>query len=389
MSVSFDQDIEGGNGVDFQERSPGTWSFRLRPDTNSDDQQWFLFRVRGAAGTKLRFELRGTDLHNIPSHWDHSLPVFSADGGESWSHIVNSTQHKDQRFYFEHEFTADEELLAFHYPYGVKETNRALDRWAAHPAVIDRWEIGQSVQGRPIEAIRIADPSGRPLNERRGLWAISRQHAGETSASFTLEGMVNFVLSDDPAAAALRQSAALTVIPLVNPDGAVLGHYRNNAAGVNLNRVWNDCDRETSPEVFAIKQAISEWLESGHRYDWFGDFHSDSEGWGHYSFYPGPKVQPARYSEPQNYFRDAKRQVLRIADLAPAFNPEQGESNSDAPGLARMDQMFSHGVMSLIFEAGYGEILWGEMKGQFLTPDIHRSTGAAIGRMLAEEYGGG
>lgn len=49
------------------------------------------------------------------------------------------------------------------------------------------------------------------------------------------------------------------VIPMVNVDGVVFGHYRTNLAGKDLNRKWNVTEREVAcPEVTSIKNFIQE-----------------------------------------------------------------------------------------------------------------------------------
>jgi murein tripeptide amidase MpaA len=42
----------------------------------------------------------------------------------------------------------------------------------------------------------------------------------------------------------------------MNPDGAVRGNLRTNAAGANLNREWVAPSLETSPEVFHVRERM-------------------------------------------------------------------------------------------------------------------------------------
>ncbi len=48
----------------------------------------------------------------------------------------------------------------------------------------------------------------------------------------------------------LREQARFCTVPNMNPDGAVRGNLRTNAAGRNLNREWREPDPAASPEVF-------------------------------------------------------------------------------------------------------------------------------------------
>ena len=58
----------------------------------------------------------------------------------------------------------------------------------------------------------------------------------------------------------------------MNPDGAIRGHLRCNAAGANLNREWAEPSVERSPEVYFTRQAMD---ESG--VDFCLDVHGDEE----------------------------------------------------------------------------------------------------------------
>jgi murein tripeptide amidase MpaA len=62
-----------------------------------------------------------------------------------------------------------------------------------------------------------------------------------------MDGIINFLISNDPIAAILRSRFVFKLFPMVNPDGVIHGNYRTNLAGVDLNRVWDSVDSVFSP----------------------------------------------------------------------------------------------------------------------------------------------
>ena len=77
-----------------------------------------------------------------------------------------------------------------------------------------------------------------PTAAQKVIVVTARVHPGETPASMICEGFLNFITSDHPVAAVLRDYCVFMVVPMLNPDGVFLGNYRSNSLGFDLNRCW-------------------------------------------------------------------------------------------------------------------------------------------------------
>ena len=53
-------------------------------------------------------------------------------------------------------------------------------------------------------------------------------------------------------------SASIHIIPMLNPDGVVLGNYRTCITGKDLNRCYFDPDEQLFPTIFSLKKLLRE-----------------------------------------------------------------------------------------------------------------------------------
>ena len=166
--------------------------------------------------------------------------------------------------------------FAYCYPYSFSQLDSFLNS-LNHKDILRFDEVGKSIEGNPLHMLLITNfnDSFDELAEKQAVIFTSRVHPGESNGSYVIQGVIEFLLSNDPVAKNLRKKYIFKIIPMLNPDGVTRGNFRMNILGKDLNRMWDDPNENTSPTIFNTIKMINKTLGCREIY-FFCDFHGHS-----------------------------------------------------------------------------------------------------------------
>ena len=119
--------------------------------------------------------------------------------------------------------------------------------------------LNKTMCGNPLDILYISNfnCSLSDLSSRQSIIFTARVHPGETSGSYVIESVINNLLNNSPFSNSLLDKYLFKIIPMLNPDGVIHGHYRNNILGKDLNRMWQDPRPNITPTIYYLKKLIS------------------------------------------------------------------------------------------------------------------------------------
>ncbi|MDT8410362.1 MAG: M14-type cytosolic carboxypeptidase [Wenzhouxiangellaceae bacterium] len=316
MKIEISSRFDAGNIEVLQADDPSDIRVKIRRDVGDVHAQWFYFQLSNARDRLCRIVVENAGEMSYPDGF-HDYQVVASVDGEHWFRVP--TAFDGDQLVISH--TPERNLIFYaHFaPYGFERHQGLIARAEQHPLV--RTEvICQTPDGRPLTLLKIGDESA----SRKKIWITARQHPGETMAEWWVEGFLERLLdSEDGVSRALLDHCMIYLVPNMNPDGSVRGHLRVNANGVNLNRAWRDPDPRESPEVYFVRQRMS---DTG--VDIALDVHGDEAL--PYNFIAGAEGVP-RWNDTMEAELDAFKQLL--ARITPDFQTTFGYER-DAPGSA-------------------------------------------------------
>ena len=108
---------------------------------------------------------------------------------------------------------------------------------------------------------------------KKAIFITSRVHPGEPQASHMMQGMLEYLVSDE--ASELRKHFVFRIVPMLNVDGVVYGNQRCSLLGVDLNRRWTTPNVFLHPTIYQAKWLLRH-LHNERRVLVFCDLHGHS-----------------------------------------------------------------------------------------------------------------
>lgn len=249
--IQINAAFDSGN-IEVLSIDGATARLAIRKDKDSDFNQWFHFRVSNCAGRELELKITGLEASAYPQGWPGYHACVSEDRA-FWGRAESSYDKAEDGGTLTIRHAPEGDLASFAYfaPYS-HERHLDLVAEAALAEGVSHRTLGLTLDGRTVDCLDMGEGETQ-------VWLYARQHPGESMAEWWMEGALEMLCDEaDPIARKLRQMCSFHVVPNCNPDGSFRGHLRTNAAGVNLNREWDNPTAERSPEVLAIRNAMDD-----------------------------------------------------------------------------------------------------------------------------------
>ncbi|XP_046925949.1 cytosolic carboxypeptidase 2 isoform X3 [Lynx rufus] len=283
-TLLFESRFESGNLQKAVRVDTYEYELTLRTDLYTNKHtQWFYFRVQNTRkDATYRFTivnlLKPKSLYTVGmkplmySQLDaktHNIG-WRREGNEI-RYYKNNRDDGQQAFYcltWTIQFPHDQDtcFFAHFYPYTYTDLQCYLLSVANNPVQSQFCKLRtlcRSLAGNTVYLLTITNPSRTPQEAaaKKAVVLSARVHPGESNGSWIMKGFLDFILSNSPDAQLLRDIFVFKVVPMLNPDGVIVGNYRCSLAGRDLNRHYKTILKESFPCIWYTRNMIKRLLE--------------------------------------------------------------------------------------------------------------------------------
>ncbi|XP_051001003.1 cytosolic carboxypeptidase 2-like [Acomys russatus] len=297
-TLLFESRFESGNLQKAVRVGVYEYELTLRTDLYTDKHtQWFYFRVRNTRrDVTYRFTI--VNLLKPRSLYEAGMkPLMYSQLDATTYNIGWRREGQEIRYYKSNmddglqplycltwtiQFPHDQDtcFFAHFYPYTYTDLKCYLLSVVNNPIQSQFCKLQalcRSLAGNPVYLLTITNPSRTPQEAaaKKAVVLSARVHPGESNSSWIMTGFLDFILSDNPDAQLLRDIFVFKAIPMLNPDGVIVGNCRCSLAGRDLNRNYNTVLKDSFPCIWHTKNMVKRLLEE-REVLMYCDFHGHS-----------------------------------------------------------------------------------------------------------------
>nr|XP_019599253.1 PREDICTED: cytosolic carboxypeptidase 2 isoform X3 [Rhinolophus sinicus] len=272
------------NTLLFESRDTYEYELTLRTDLYTNKHtQWFYFRVQN---TRKDATYRFTIVNLLKPKSLYTLgmkPLMYSQLDADTHNLGWRREGKEIKYYKNHmgdglqpfycltwtiQFPHDQDtcFFAHFYPYTYTDLQCYLLAVANNPVQSQFCKLRtlcRSLAGNTVYLLTITNPSQTPQEAaaKKAVVLSARVHPGESNGSWVMKGFLDFILSNSPDAQLLRDIFVFKVVPMLNPDGVIVGNYRCSLAGRDLNRHYKTILKDSFPCIWYTRSMIQRLLE--------------------------------------------------------------------------------------------------------------------------------
>ncbi|XP_015179661.1 PREDICTED: cytosolic carboxypeptidase NnaD [Polistes dominula] len=281
--LRFESRFESGNLGKVVKISDTYYQLYLRRDLYTQRHtQWYYFQISNTR-SRITYRLSIVNMCKDESLYNEGLRplLYSTEDartksigwrrcGENISYYKNGESDEEKEKHtltFNICFPHDHDIvyLAYCYPYTYTDLQEYLTKIVSDP-VKSRFTklrlLCRTLAGNGVYYLTITAPTYyEEIRRKRGVVITARVHPGETPSSWTMKGIIDFLTGESNRAKELRERFVFKLIPMLNPDGVIVGNNRCSLSGKDLNRQYRTVMRESYPSVWHTKLMIRRLLE--------------------------------------------------------------------------------------------------------------------------------
>ncbi|KAL4714463.1 hypothetical protein ACJJTC_017758 [Scirpophaga incertulas] len=281
--LRFESRFESGNLAKAIRITSAYYELHLRTDLYTNrHMQWFYFKVTNTR-KQMMYRFSIVNLSKAESLYNEGMRPLLYSTKDAQLHSIGWRRCGDNIAYYKNDSTSEEEeqfpsytltfniefphtddavYIAHCYPYTYSDLQEYLSRLQAHPVKSTYSKLRllcRTLAGNNVYYLTITAPPNTNEMEQKKKRAViitSRVHPGETPASWMMKGFMDYLTGDSNQARELREKFIFKLVPMLNPDGVIVGNNRCSLTGKDLNRQYRTVIRETYPPVWHTKVMV-------------------------------------------------------------------------------------------------------------------------------------